>query len=57
MPEVKARLRQLASIEEAAKNALELADQCSELLIGIKADECLQTVRQRIVEISHHGRI
>ncbi|MES3151584.1 hypothetical protein [Sphingomonas faeni] len=57
MPEVKLRLQQLASIEQAAKNALDLADQCDELLIGIKADECLQTIRERIEEISQHGRI
>ena len=57
MPEVKLRLQQLASIEQAAKNALDLADQCDEPLIGIKADECLQTIRERIEEISQHGRI
>lgn len=57
MPEVKARLQQLAIIEQAAQKAVDIADQCNEPMIGIRADECLQTVRDRIVEISRHGRI
>lgn len=57
MREVKARLQQLATMEQSAKTTLEFADRCDEPLIGIKADECLQTVRQRIAEISHTGRI
>ena len=57
MPEVKARLQKLASIKEAARNVLEIADQCGEPLIGIKADECLQAVRRRIEEVSRQGRI
>lgn len=57
MPEVKARLQQLAIIEQAAQKAVDIADQCHEPIIGIRADECLQAVRDRIVEISRHGRI
>jgi len=57
MPEVKARLQQLALIEQAAQNAVDIADQCNELFVAIRADECLQTVRDRIAEISEQGRL
>jgi len=57
MPEVKARLQQLALIEQAAQNAVDIADQCNEPLVAIRADECLQTVRNRISEISEQGRL
>jgi len=57
MPEVKARLQQLALIEQAAQNAVDIADQCNEPLVAIRADECLQTVRDRIAEISEQGRL
>lgn len=57
MPELKARLQHLASLEQAAREALVLADDCHELLIGIRFDECLQCVRDRIEEISVQGRL
>lgn len=57
MPEVKARLQHLASIEHAAMQALELADECNEVLIGIKFDECLQCVRDRIEDIAQQQRL
>jgi len=57
MPEVKARLQQLALIEQAAQNAINIADQCNEPLVAIRADECLQAVRDRIAEICEQGRL
>jgi hypothetical protein len=57
MPEVKVRLQQLALIEQAAQQAMDIADRCNEPMIGIRADECLQTVRERIAEISKQGRL
>ena len=57
MPQVKVRLQQLALIEQAAQQAMDIADRCNEPMIGIRADECLQTVRGRITEISKEGRL
>jgi hypothetical protein len=57
MPEVKARLQQLVLIEQAAQSAVDIADRCDEPMIGIRANECLQTVRDRIAEISQQGRL
>jgi hypothetical protein len=57
MPEVTERLHRLASLQRAAEDALVWADACEEHMIGIKFEECLQAITERIRDIEEGGNL